>query len=67
MWISCCRGRSSACPEIHIENDTIEIKDDFGSTVKMTIDQFRDLEDTISEVLPMFVSNIEDKNVGVVS
>jgi hypothetical protein len=34
-WTSCCKGRSSSCPEIALDGDKVHIKDDFGAEVTL--------------------------------
>jgi len=42
-----CNGRTCACPEVTIKDQEVSILDDYGDTIKMTLDQFR----VIGEVL----------------
>jgi hypothetical protein len=50
-WTLCCRGSGRKCPSISVQEDRLQIKDDDGSTVSMTLDQFDDVASTLFEVL----------------
>lgn len=41
-WKSCCRKRN--CPEYAFDGEFIHIRDDFGGQIKLTPDQFSDIE-----------------------
>ena len=49
-WTSCCKGRAS-CPEIKIDAHEVMIRDDFGSVVSMTHEQFLEMASTGTEML----------------
>jgi len=62
MWTSCCRGRASACPEVRINDNTIEIKDDYGVIVRMSLEQFTAVVDTVNDI----ITSNSDNNTGFV-
>jgi len=50
--ILCC-GRKAGCPEMTIkEGDKVEIKDDYGNTVKMELSQAKLIGEALKKVKP---------------
>ena len=45
-WEPCCRGRK-CCPLVRIEGDVVFIQDDYGSIVKVTMDQLSAIYETV--------------------
>lgn len=40
-------GVQGCCPELHLSEDGVRIKDDFGGSVQLTKKEFQDLKDKI--------------------
>jgi len=66
-WQKCCRGRRSNCPQILIEGRTIRIRDDYGSTIKLTVDQLQDVQFKVAELLlQRSSSDADDSSSGLI-
>ncbi len=48
-FISLCGCNPPGCPSFKIEGDTIIIKDDFGGSVKMPLEEYAELHKLILE------------------